>query len=334
MNRIATKMSTTVDYEQDGKQTGFIRLPHSVHRSAYGWLPIPVACVKHGQGPTVLLMAGTHGDEYEGQVALSKLICNLEVDQIQGRIIVLPMVNFPAAKAGLRTSPIDELNLNRVYPGDPEGPPTMMIAHYVESVLMKMADYALDLHSGGSSLHYLPCTIATKATDAGRRDQVKELMQSFGAPHAFFFPSGHAGGTTNHAAERQGVLMVGTEMGGSGTVSADCLAICERNVQRFLAKVGVLKNASAAVAPASTRMLHAPNFRYFCYASGEGLFEPVAALGDEVQEGDLAGYVHTPEDPGCEPTEARFEASGLVVCRRTPGRVIRGDCLYHLGCDL
>ena len=61
-----TNILTTVNYEKEGKQTGYLRLPHSVHRSAYGWLPVPVACIKRGTGPTVLLISGTHGDENEG----------------------------------------------------------------------------------------------------------------------------------------------------------------------------------------------------------------------------------------------------------------------------
>ena len=65
-------------------------------------------------------MAGTHGDEYEGQVVISRLAQSLETEAIAGRLILFPMANYPAAKAGLRTSPIDELNLNRVYPGDPK----------------------------------------------------------------------------------------------------------------------------------------------------------------------------------------------------------------------
>jgi hypothetical protein len=80
-------------------------------------------------------------------------------------------------------------------------------------------------------------------------------------------------------------------------------------------------------------MLHAPNFDYFTYAPGEGLFEPVAELGDEVVSGDLAGYVHLPETPGSEPDPVHFSAAGLVICKRIPGRVQRGDCLFHLGCD-
>ena len=66
-------------------------------------------------------------------------------------------------------------------------------------------------------------------------------MKVFGAPYSFFFPGGHAGGSGNHAAQRQNLLMFGTEMGGSGTVTPECLKICEEGVRRFLSEIGVLK---------------------------------------------------------------------------------------------
>ena len=65
---------TEVDYDADGKQISYIHLPHSVTRSAYGTLAIPLTVIKNGKGPTALLMAGNHGDEYEGQVTLCKRI--------------------------------------------------------------------------------------------------------------------------------------------------------------------------------------------------------------------------------------------------------------------
>jgi predicted deacylase len=330
----ANPILTTIDFEKEGKQTGYLRLPHSVHRSAYGWIPFPVACIRNGEGPTVLLLAGTHGDEYEGQLTLSKLICQLEPKDINGRLIILPMLNFPAAKAGLRTSPIDELNLNRVYPGDPDGSPTLVIAHYLETVLMPMADYGLDLHSGGSSLHYVPSAVGAFETDTERLAEIQRLMKTFGAPYSFFFPGGHAAGTSaNHAARRQNVLMFGTEMGGSGTITPECLRICEEGVHRFLSEIGILHKKGVSLAEKESRMLYAPDFSFFTYADGEGLFEPVAQLGSEAKRGDLAGYVHTPETPGSKPEPICFEAGGVVVCQRIPGRVLRGDCLYHLGCD-
>ena len=325
---------TTIDFEKEGKQTGYLRLPHSVHRSAYGWIPFPVACIRNGEGPTALLLAGTHGDEYEGQITLSKLIYELKPQDIKGRVIILPMLNFPAAKAGLRTSPIDDLNLNRVYPGDPGGTPTLVIAHYVETVLMPMADYGLDLHSGGSSLHYIPSAVGALETDSERLQEIQRLMKVFGAPYSFFFPGGHAAGTSgNHAARRQNVLMFGTEMGGSGTVTAECLKICEEGTRRFLAEIGVLLNSGVAPTKTESRMLHAPDFSFFSYADGEGLFEPTARLGSDVKKGEIAGFVHTPENPGSKPETVYFDNGGVVVCQRIPGQVVRGDCLYHLGCD-
>jgi predicted deacylase len=242
------------------------------------------------------------------------------------------MANFPAAKAGLRTSPIDEQNLNRIYPGDPDGSPSFMIAHYIESQLFSIADYGLDLHSGGSSLHYVPSVVSSLCEDKERMLKMKELMKAFGAPYSFFFPSGHAGGTTNHAASRNNVVLIGTELGGSGTVTTECLQICERGIKGFLQACGVMQSKTEVAAP-QTRMLYAPDFSYYCYAMEEGLFEPVKGLGDEVMKGEVAGYTHFPETPGKESKASYFEADGVVVCKRIPARVIRGDCVFQLGCD-
>ena len=97
-----TKIFTDVDYDRDGKQVGYLHLPHSVTRSAYGTIAIPVAVVRNGAGPTAFFMAGNHGDEYEGQVALCNLVREMKPDRIKGRIIILPAANLPAAMAGTR----------------------------------------------------------------------------------------------------------------------------------------------------------------------------------------------------------------------------------------
>ena len=162
-----TRIYSEVDFTKDGKQSAFLRLPHSVHRSAYGWLPMPITCIQNGKGPTVLLVSGNHGDEYEGQVTLMKLTRRLQADDVKGRIIILSAANYPAAMAGTRTSPIDQGNLNRTFPGNPDGGPTAMIAHFIESVLLPMADVAIDLHSGGSSLMYIPSALARRAKSKG-----------------------------------------------------------------------------------------------------------------------------------------------------------------------
>ena len=103
----STSITCEVDLDAEGKSAGYLRVPHSTSLSAYGWLPVPVTVVRNGQGPTVLMLAGVHGDEYEGQIALSKLARALAPSDLRGCLIVLPAVNAAAAKAGMRSSPID-----------------------------------------------------------------------------------------------------------------------------------------------------------------------------------------------------------------------------------
>ena len=100
--------------------------------------------------------------------------------QIRGCVIIVPAMNYPAFRAGTRTSPIDRGNLNRSFPGDPNGRPTAMIAHYIESVLLPLADYAIDLHSGGSSLMYIPSTLARRSSDPKQLAKTVEMMKLFG----------------------------------------------------------------------------------------------------------------------------------------------------------
>ena len=99
-------------------------------------------------------MAGHHSDEYEGQVTLSRLARSLEPDDISGHLVLLPMSGYPAARPGRRTSPIDEGNLNRNFPGDTRGTITQMI----EEELRPEVYLLVDVHSVSSSLIYLPST--------------------------------------------------------------------------------------------------------------------------------------------------------------------------------
>jgi len=85
---VRTRIWSDIDFERAGKQVGWVNLPHSVTRSAYGMIAIPIAVVKNGTGPTAFLMAGNHGDEYEGQIANSKLIRGLNPKDMKGTVIV------------------------------------------------------------------------------------------------------------------------------------------------------------------------------------------------------------------------------------------------------
>ena len=329
----ATRVFTDVDYERDGKQVGWLHLPHSVTRSAYGNVAIPVAVVKNGSGPTVLLTAGNHGDEYEGQIGLCKAVRRLTPGEIRGRVIILPALNLPAALAGARVSPLDGGNFNRAFPGDPDGTPTRALAHYVDSVLFPLADLFADLHSGGSSLDFLPYVSMRVSGDAALDARARAAVLAFGAPRGMVWAHTLDRGLAQAAAHRHGLIALGGEFGGGGSVSLSGLRIVERGIQNVLVHAGCLPPEAAAPAPVPTRLLEVASRDYFVLASDAGLFEPFAALGETVEAGQPCGQVHFVDDPAREPVPVFFRTSGLLVSRRHPGRVERGDCVAHLATD-
>jgi predicted deacylase len=330
-----SRITTDVPFDKDGKHHGFLRLLHSVHRSAYGYIPIPITVIRNGEGPTVYLNSGNHGDEYEGQVTLMRLTRELQPADLKGRVIILSASNFPAVMAGMRTSPIDEGNLNRSFPGDPDGTPTQKIAHYIESELLPRADYAFDLHSGGSSLHYVASGLARKFDEPKKHQAIVDLLDYFGAPVSFLSTSPQGGDQTlTGGAARNNVLHIGTELGGSGQVTPAILKIAEAGVRRLLDYCGVTVRPLGDGKKPGTRLMYVGGSDFYVYAPENGLFEPTVELGDMVKAGDLGGLIHYPDTPWRQPAEARFEHDGMVICKRTPGRTERGDCLFHLGADL
>ena len=325
-----TQIVSTVDYEKEGKQIGWLRLPHSVTRSAYGVLSIPIAVIQNGPGPQILLCGGTHGDEYEGQIALTHMIQDLQPEEIRGRIIILPALNLPAGQAGTRVSPLDEGNLNRVFPGDPMGGPTSKIADYVEHHLLPMVDVVADFHAGGSSLEYRPhaSTHFSVGASPEHKQRSLDVVQALGVRHVIVFERAKPHGALPDAAIRQGVISLGGEYGGTGSVSRSGVALVQQALTRMLAFFGAQGRLPDDLR--QPEVLHIFGSTAYVYAPEPGLFEPATDLGDRVQPGDLCGCVLFPDNPARESIPVLFEGAGDVVCKRHPGRVERGDCVAHL----
>jgi len=330
---VETLITSEVDFDAQGKHTGFLRVPHSVHRSAYGWIPVPIVAIRNGEGPTVLFISGNHGDEYEGQIALARLAREVSPEAVCGRIIVLTMANFPAAHAGLRTSPIDAGNLNRTFPGDARGTPTEMIAHYIEEVLMPLTDYAVDLHSGGTSLTYPPTLLRGQGHTAEEAAKLEALQTAFDLPYAWVFTGGGGPDSTARtamgAANRKGVVSIMAELGGGGTVIPDILRQTERGLRRILHSLGMLPGYQPDEAQ-GTRELNAKGS---VYAYHNGLFEPFKGIGDPVTKDEVVGLVHHPDTPWQEPDPVSSPHEGMILCKRTLGQVVRGDAVFQIAAD-
>ncbi|MDX5360219.1 MAG: N(2)-acetyl-L-2,4-diaminobutanoate deacetylase DoeB [Alphaproteobacteria bacterium] len=317
-------ITPTIDFDADGAHYGHLRLPYSRDDSAWGHVMIPVACLKNGDGPTVLLTGGNHGDEYEGPLALAGLSREIDVASMTGRAIFLPFMNHPAVMAATRTSPIDGGNLNRLFPGRPDGTVTQKIADYVARHLVPLADLVLDIHSGGRTLDFLPFAASHILPDKAQEAACAAARDAFGAPYAMSLLEIDAAGMLDTTVEEMGKVFVTTELGGGGTATARTVAIARTGVRNVLAHAGILPGP---VEPARSVRLDMPSGDCFVFADAAGLVEPCADLGDRVEAGDVIARIHAPDRLGAAPVEHRAKLSGLLAGRHFPGKVQMGDCL-------
>jgi len=321
----STNIKTDIDFEREGKQVDVLRLPDSTNVSAMRTIPIPIAVIKRGAGPTMLLMGGNHGDEFEGPVVIAKLMRELEPGDIEGRIIFLPCANLPAVLAGTRNSPLDGQNMNRVFPGAADGPLTAQIAHYVATVLLPMCDAWLDLHSGGASLDFIPSVNVLLGNDEDLTRRTLDLARAFGAPLVVIYDDLGGGRTSLSTALRRGIPGLNTEMGGAAGLSTAGLRICERGVMNVLARMGICKETSATPAAGETVRFVQQTATSYVYAPEAGLFEAFGEMGETVEAGQPAGQVHFPSDPARPPRLVLYRQSGLLAVKRPLARVDAGD---------
>jgi N-alpha-acetyl-L-2,4-diaminobutyrate deacetylase len=327
-----SRISTDIDFNRDGKQVSNLIIPYSRNESAWGSLLMPIAVIRQGEGPTLLLTGGSHGDEYEGPVALAKLVRSLDPQTLQGRLIILPTLNYPAFQAGTRLSPIDGGNMNRVFPGDRSGTITQMIAHYVYTELLPLADAVVDLHSGGSSLEFIPSAIMHYLEDATQMDQTLAALKAFNAPVGLILEELDMAGMLDAAVEQQGKIFLSTELGGGATVAPQALQVAEQGLHNLLLHFGLIQSATKPPVT-TTRLMEVPDGSYYVMATSHGIYEPFYRLGDTVTAGCPIGQIHHFDDLLRQPDRLLARQSGTLFCRRVQGRVERGDCVAVIARD-
>lgn len=316
-------ISPNVDFDKDGVQHGHLRLPYSRDDSAWGSVMIPICVVRNGSGPTALLTGGNHGDEYEGPIALFDLARTLEPKQISGTVIIVPAMNYPAFRSGTRTSPIDKGNLNRSFPGKPDGTVTQKIADYFQRELLPRADVVLDFHSGGRTLDFLPFCAAHILPDPRQEAAGFAAVEAFSAPWSMKMTEIDAVGMYDTAAEEMGKVFVTTELGGGGTSTAESVRIARRGVANLLRHAGIL---DGAIETAPTTWLDMPD-GCFCFAESDGMVETMVDLGEPVAEGQVVARIYPVGRTGLTPQDITSSISGLLVARHFPGLIQAGDCV-------
>ena len=158
----------------------------------------------------MLVIAGVHGDEYEGIAAIPQLFAATEPQHLRGSLLLMPVCNLPAYEAAQRSSPVDGLNLARVFPGEAKGTITRQIAFWITEKLLRHADFLIDLHTGGIA-YELP-TLIGYIHDEGELGQASlAAATAFGAPVMWGHPMPMPAGRSISAATELGVPSLYTE---------------------------------------------------------------------------------------------------------------------------
>ncbi|UTV29838.1 N(2)-acetyl-L-2,4-diaminobutanoate deacetylase DoeB [Photobacterium atrarenae] len=321
-----TSISASVDFDQDGVQYGFLKLPYSHDGSAWGAVMTPITVVKNGAGPTALLTGGNHGDEYEGITSLLKLSHQLTPETIHGRVIIVPMMNHPAVVNGSRTSPIDRGNLNRAFPGNPTGSVTEKIADYFNRYLVPLCQYALDIHSGGNTLDIIPFAAAHRLPDPEQEAACWQAAKGFGAPYTMRMVEMDPAGLYDTAVESQGKVFVTTELGGGGSSTPASIACADRGIRNFLRVAGILLGEVEPPAQ-PTRELDMADANCYLQSEHHGIAAFEVSLGAAVREGDVIASIYSMARTGEPPQIYRAQRDGILAARRHPALVNMGDTI-------
>jgi predicted deacylase len=316
-----TRVSCTIELDADGKQFGTMRVPRSVSQWSSLW--VPIVSIANGAGPTVLIIGGVHGDEPEGQVAALNLAREVEPEQVTGRLVIIPCASLDASRAYSRVWP-SGIDLNRSFPGDPWGREDEQFAHFLSTVLFPMSEVVVDIHSGGRGGLHLPWSEMHWVDDPEQRRRMVDGMVAWNTDWCCVYTDIGGTGLLVGEAERQGKVVVSTELGGGGHVNAEIHRLAASGLANVLRHVGVLEGEVVGRDSPPT-FLMATEPENFVLAPESGLFETLVALGERVESGQPVGRIHFIERPDRECEVAYAGSDGIVCVVRAVATCKQGD---------
>ena len=264
------------------RATGFVPLDLGGGAS----VEIPLALVHGAQpGPRVAITAGIHGAEYVSIAALREVVLALDPAEVHGSIVAV-LTASPAAFAArsIYVNPLDGRNLNRSFPGDGAGSPTLRLARWLTDHVIAGSDAFLDMHCGDMNEALVSFTGIEETGDADVDARSRELADAYGLRYLLIGPSP---GTTTTAAASLGIPAVLAEVGGQGRWPAEDVALHAAGLRRWLRAAGVLVNAPEE--PRHTT--EALPTEAWMRASMSGYWHPALAVGQRVMAGTVVGEV-------------------------------------------
>ncbi len=278
--------------------------------------PRPVISITAAKpGPVLFVNAGVHGGEYPAVEAVIRLSNTLDPKKIAGTVILMPVINLPAFRT--RTPfvcPIDNVNPNRVFPGDPTGSYSEQMTHALINEFVVHADAYVDLHGGDIPEALVPFVICRHGHD-DVSVKSKQMALAFCLPYVLTVskpvqPSkGHragAGGLSSYAAAAdKGTPAILAEAGGAGQMQEEAVSLLVNGVVNVMRHLGMIDDAkfeshisnetnskpkpkkTARSAVATTILT---KFEWL-YTKSTGVWYPKVAQGDAVREGEQIGTV-------------------------------------------
>ena len=214
-----------------------------------GWWQFPLLTVTGTEpGPTLVVFAGVHGDEYEGVEAIPRIAAQVSPSQLRGTLLMVPVCNMAAYATATRNSPVDGLNLARVFPGSETGKLTQRIAYWLTRKFISAADFFIDLHSAGV-VGDIPTLAGYLHSDEDVGQRSLAGARVFGAPVLWGHPPPMPPGRTISTAIDLGVPCLYTEAAGAGRAHPQDVACFTNGVRNVMHHLDMLAGEPAAVPP-------------------------------------------------------------------------------------
>ncbi|HEY9348464.1 MAG TPA: succinylglutamate desuccinylase/aspartoacylase family protein [Inquilinus sp.] len=279
-------------------------------------IEIPFGLVEgRAPGPTLLVTAGVHGSEYCSIEAALRLI-GRDPAGLTGTILVLPILNPTGLRRrSIYVMPEDGRNLNRMFPGKPDGTLSERLADWLVTTIYPRADAYLDLHGGDLSEALAPFSLFPAGSDASQA-----LAVAFGLPVAV--AAGGEGYTIN-AAGRLGVPSIIAEVGGNGVWDEAGVAAMTDGIDRVLHHLGMVPGPAASQDRPQMVTMWVPA------AGTDGLWYPAREIGQPVAAGDLLGEIRDVFGSVRETICSR--QGGFILYRLSSLAVNRGEALLGVG---
>src|SRR2546425_1922589 len=269
--------------------SGFIEVPAGVDSGTR----VPLTIVRGREpGPTLALIAGTHGDEVAPIIALQRVRRELDPARLRGTVLLVQVANLPSfLRRTVYYSPIDGKNLNRVYPGKRDGTVSERIAYAITHEIIERADYLVDIHAGDGNESLRPYTYWSPLGLNPRADSIaREMALAWGSAHIVIDSARphdpQASVYTQNTAHLRGKPALTTEAGYLGLPAEDMIARNEQGVFRLLRYLKMIPGAVELVRHPlwfdRTEVLRSP---------GTGIWYPQVERGHTVQKGTVIGVV-------------------------------------------